>query len=45
MKAYLRKVKARVNDTLQAAIQEAYSLVTENDLLGWFSHAGYIVKA
>jgi transposase len=41
MKAYLRKVKARVYDSLHSAILQAFALISPNDLLGWFSHAGY----
>lgn len=41
IKAYLRKVKARDEDTLIAAIGEALKTITAEDAQGWFSHCGY----
>jgi transposase len=42
IKAYLRKVKARLSDTLISAINDAFASVTATDMSGWFTHAGYI---
>ena len=41
IKAFLRMVKARTLDTLQAAIPLAFSSVSSDDIRGWFQHAGY----
>jgi transposase len=41
MKAYLRKVKARTKETLEAAIATALSLVSTSDILAWFTENGY----
>ena len=42
IKAYLRKVKARTEEALQAAITAAFATVTESDLANWFASCGYI---
>ena len=41
IKAYLRKVKARVSDKLEQAVIDAFSTVSVSDISGWFEHAGY----
>ena len=41
MKAYLRKVKAKTKETLEAAIAEAIGHVTTSDILAWFDKNGY----
>ena len=41
IKAYLRKVKARTNELLEAAIAEALGQVTISDILAWFAENGY----
>ncbi len=41
VKIYLRKCQARSLDSFQNAIKSAFQAVTQNDLLGWFKHAGY----
>lgn len=42
IKAYLRKVKARTEGTLNAAISAAFATVTESDIINWFASCGYI---
>ena len=42
IKAFLRKQKARDAALLLDAIQEAYSMISIQDILGWFSTAGYM---
>ena len=42
IKAFLRKEKARDADLLIDAIEKAYSTVSVDDVLGWFSTAGYM---
>ena len=42
IKAFLRKEKARDADLLIDAIEKAYSTVSVEDVLGWFSAAGYM---
>ena len=41
MKAYLRKVKARTKESLEAAVAEALNHITKADILAWFSEDGY----
>lgn len=41
VKAYLRKMKPRDNDSLNAAIAEALNTVTATDAMNWFAHCGY----
>lgn len=43
IKSYLRKIKARTNETLFDAISEAFSTIEISDILGWFREAGYSV--
>jgi transposase len=45
VKAFLRKVEARVRDALLDAIGHALDAVTANDAHGWFTHAGYFLPA
>ena len=42
IKAFLRKQKARDAEFLMDAIDEAYSTVSYEDILGWFSATGYL---
>ena len=42
IKAFLRKRKARETALLANAISEAYAAVSCEDILGWFSAAGYV---
>jgi transposase len=41
IKAYLRRVKARTGELLEAAIVEALDCVTTSDILAWFAKDGY----
>jgi transposase len=41
IKAYLRKVKARTEHALNAAISAAFATVTESDIINWFASCGY----
>lgn len=41
IKAILRKVKARSQNTLLLAIPDAFQLVCLDDIAGWFTHSGY----
>lgn len=41
IKAYLRKIGARTQETLDQAITEALELITPQDARGFFRHAGY----
>lgn len=41
VKQILRSLAARTVDDLVTAIGEALKQVTTNDILGWFTHAGY----
>lgn len=43
VKAYLKKVKARTQEELEAAIKAALETVTVSDCLNWFRHCGYEV--
>lgn len=43
VKAILRKIGAKTKESLQNAISIALNAVSQPDLLGWFSHAGYCV--
>ena len=42
IKAFLREQKARDAVILLDKIQEAYSTISLQDILGWFSAAGYM---
>lgn len=42
VKAFLRALKARTQSGLLAAIRDALRSVTPDDVLGWFSHCGYV---
>lgn len=44
IKAFLRKRKVREAALLANAIAEAYSTVSCEDILGWFSAAGYVLS-
>ena len=41
IKAYLRKIKARSQHALEAAIAAALKRITAHDAAGWFRHCGY----
>lgn len=43
VKAYLRRVKARTQEELEAAIKAALETVTISDCQNWFRHCGYEV--
>ena len=45
IKAILRKLKARTQSALLLAIPDAFQAVCTNDILGWFSHAGYYTNS
>jgi transposase len=42
IKAYLRRVGARTQDVLEAAIANAIDLITGPDANGYFRHCGYV---
>ena len=42
IKEALRSFKARTQRKLYNALAKAIALVTENDILGWFKHCGYV---
>ena len=44
IKTFLRAVKARTGKTLEAAIKEALSTVTESDARAWFKQCGYAIN-
>ena len=41
IKNTLRKLSARTLETFQKSIKKAFKSITQQDLLGWFTHAGY----
>jgi transposase len=41
IKAHLRKMKARTKELLETAIEEALSLISVSDILGWYAKDGY----
>ena len=43
IKAYLRKVKARTQETLEQAVREALALVDASNAIGWIASCGYNV--
>lgn len=43
IKTYLRTVKARTKEALEAALKSALQLVTKEDAIGWFQSCGYPV--
>jgi transposase len=40
VKAHLRRVAARSQESLYSALGEALERVTPQDIIGWFQHAG-----
>jgi transposase len=44
MKAYLRKKKARILETLKEEIHNAFKTITAENCAGWFGHSGYRVN-
>jgi len=44
VKSILRKLKPRSFDDLITALGQALDSVTYDDIVGWFSHVGYIVN-
>ena len=45
IKAILRGIEARTQQTLVEAIARALDAVSQRDALGWFSHCGYRLTA
>jgi transposase len=43
LKTFLRRVKARTREALEAALKEALLTITEADTRAWFAHCGYSV--
>ena len=43
LKEYLRSQESRTYEELDQAITEAINLVTDNDIIGWFTHCCYYV--
>lgn len=43
IKTFLRRVKARTREALEAALREALLQITEADARAWFTHCGYPV--
>jgi transposase len=41
VKQFLRRAKARTDDTLRAATWAAFATITTADIAGWFTHCGY----
>ena len=41
LKTYLRKTKARTQETLEAAIATGLATITPKDARGWFKHCGW----
>jgi transposase len=41
VKTFLRKVAARTQQDLEAALSQALTLITGDDIKGWFAHCGY----
>lgn len=44
VKSILRKLKPRTVEELHVALQIALTSVTLEDIIGWFSHDGYVTK-
>jgi transposase len=44
VKSILRKLKPRTFDALMDALKDAFDSVTYSDILGWFTHHGYILN-
>ena len=45
LKTFLRRVKARTREALEAALKEALLTITEVDARAWFTHCGYPVHS
>jgi len=43
IKEYIRSQKARTIETLNEAITNAISTITEDDIFGWFAHGGLFI--
>lgn len=43
LKEYLRSQEARTSEQLARAIAQALDLVTDKDIIGWFTHCCYYV--
>jgi transposase len=41
LKIYLRRVAARTQQALDAALSQALAAITREDIKGWFAHCGY----
>lgn len=44
IKTFLRAAKARTRESLEAAIKQALTTVTESDARAWFAHCGYALN-
>lgn len=42
IKAFLRGVRARTRDKLETALSNALVTITQDDVVGWFAHCGYV---
>ena len=45
LKEYLKSQESRTNLELDQAISKAIDLVTEKDIIGWFTHCCYYVSS
>jgi transposase len=43
LKTFLRAVKARTREALDAAVTRALATVTASDARAWFAHCGYVL--
>ena len=41
LKGILKSLAARTREALDAALAQAMKLISTDDILGWFTHAGY----
>lgn len=41
VKTFLRRVAARTQQDLDAALSQALAMITGDDIKGWFAHCGY----
>jgi transposase len=44
LKAWLRKTRARLTDTLVEAVKNGLTRITSKDAEGWIDHAGYLIE-
>jgi transposase len=45
LKAFLRKARARTQESLEAAIAAGLAAITAKDARGWFKHCGWTVAS